>query len=94
MCVCDWIMCVCMYGCMFGLCECVWTYLCVLCAGEPIECYIMTGARGARCIRERILRSDHLVHLRERIDEILIVLPGKKGSGYEVEVTPLVLYHL
>ena len=77
--------------CMNDVFESAW---CLVCSGEPIECYIMTGARGAQSIRERVLRSDHLCHLRDRIESILIVLPGKKGSGFQYEVTPLVLHHL
>ena len=41
--------------------------------GEPIECYIMTGARGAARIRERVRSS--FPHLVSRIDGMLIVLP-------------------
>ena len=61
-------------------------------SGEPIECYILTGTRGAQCIRERIRISDHLSHLQDRIESMLIVLPGKDGSDDEEKVPPLILF--
>ena len=68
-------------------------YVCMY-TGEPIECYILTGAKGAQCIRERIRISDHLVHLQGRIETMLIVLPEKDGSDDEEKVPPLILYTL
>ena len=59
----------------------------VMLSGEPIECYIMTGAKGAKCIRERVLHTDNLLHLRDRIESMLIVLPEEKVSDVEKQVT-------
>jgi hypothetical protein len=43
--------------------------------GEPIECYIMTGATGAAEVRKRV--QMYYPHLIPRIENMLIILPPK-----------------
>ena len=50
--------------------------------GEPVECYILTGARGASRIRQRILNS--FPQLVDRMKRMLIIAPDLINSENEV----------
>jgi hypothetical protein len=68
--------------------------------GEPLECYILTGAAGARRVRQRIQDRDAYAHLRDRIDTMLVVLPPAVGaeeaeagaSSVDIGAIPRLLY--
>ena len=47
--------------------------------GEPIECYILTGEKGAENIRTRVEKK--YPHLQSRINDILIVIPSPPSSS-------------
>lgn len=48
-------------------------------SGESIECYILTGHRGAQNIRKRV--NDEFPHLRERLDTMILLLPDADDDG-------------
>ena len=50
--------------------------------GEPVECYILTCARGASRIRQRIFKS--FPQLVDRMERMLIIVPNLIDSGNEV----------
>ena len=63
--------------------------------GQLIECYILTGERGASSIRSRVRSS--FPHLADCIEDMLVVVPGSQrddqtGSAIDIASVPQLLF--